>query len=122
MFETDGLVGGQVKAGRGRKPTITDDQVGEIVTTTTTAVGHAHRSCRTIAARVGVSSGSVQWMWSELGLKAHRVDTFKVSNDRRFEEKLIDVVGLYLIPVTFFLAWMSRLLVIGFGMTYCPCR
>ena len=35
---------------------------------------------------------------AELGLKPHRVDTFKVSNDPKFEEKLVDVVGLYLNP------------------------
>jgi transposase len=51
-----------------------------------------------MAARVGVSKDSVRRLWSELGLKPHRVDTFKVSNDPRFQEKLIDVVGLYLNP------------------------
>jgi transposase len=40
----------------------------------------------------------VQRIWSARGLKPHLVDTFKISNDRRFEEKLIDVVGLYLNP------------------------
>ena len=51
-----------------------------------------------MAARVGVSPATVQRIWSELGLKPHRVDTFKVSNDPRFTEKLVDVVGLYLDP------------------------
>jgi hypothetical protein len=40
----------------------------------------------------------VQRIWSDLGLQPHRIDTFKVSNDPLFEEKLIDVVGLYLNP------------------------
>jgi hypothetical protein len=40
----------------------------------------------------------VQRVWSDLGLQPHRVDTFKVSTDSRFVEKLVDVVGLYLAP------------------------
>lgn len=100
-FETDGLTAwGKVAPGRGRKPTITAEQVAEVVelTTTTTPTGHTHWSCRTMAKRVGLSPASVQRIWSELGLQPHRVDTFKVSNDPAFTEKLIDVVGLYLDP------------------------
>ena len=100
-FESEGLTGwGTVKPGRGRKPTITEEKVAEIVelTTTTTPPGHTHWSCRTMAARVGVSPATVQRIWSELGLQPHRVDTFKVSTDPQFSEKLIDVVGLYLNP------------------------
>jgi hypothetical protein len=40
----------------------------------------------------------VQQVWSARGLKPHRVETFKLSNDPRFEDKLVDVVGLYLNP------------------------
>lgn len=100
-FEEEGLAGwGKVAPGRGRKPTITAEQVAEIVelTTSTTPPGHTHWSCRTMAKRVGVSAASVQRIWSELGLAPHRVDTFKVSNDPAFTEKPIDVVGLYLDP------------------------
>lgn len=100
-FEEAGLVDwGKVKPGRGRKPTIGEDKVAEIVelTTKTTPPGHTHWSCRTMARRVGVSPATVQRIWSQLGLQPHRVDTFKVSNDPLFTEKLIDVVGLYLDP------------------------
>src|SRR6476646_5401396 len=100
-FETDGLTGwGKVKVGRGRRPRIAEDRIAEIVelTTKTTPPGATHWSCRTMAKRVGVSPATVQRIWSELGLQPHRVDTFKVSNDPRFTEKLIDVVGLYLNP------------------------
>ena len=45
-----------------------------------------------------VSPATVQRIWSGRGLKPHLVKTFKLSNDPRFEEKLIDVVGLYLNP------------------------
>lgn len=100
-FEVDGLTGwGKIKPGRGRKATITEEQVAEIVelTTKTTPPGATHWSCRTMAERVRVSPATVQRIWSELGLQPHRVDTFKVSNDPQFTEKLIDVVGLYLHP------------------------
>ena len=51
-----------------------------------------------MAARAGVRPATVQRIWSARGIKPHRVETFKLSNDPRFEEKLADVVGLYLNP------------------------
>jgi transposase len=89
-----------VKQGRGRKPVITEDKIAEVVELTTKTIppGATHWSCRTMAKRVGVSPATVQRIWHDLGLQPHRVDTFKVSNDPRFTEKLIDVVGLYLNP------------------------
>lgn len=100
-FIADGLNGwGKVAKGRGPKPSITPEQVAEIVrlTNTTRPEGATHWSVRTMAKRVGVSPASVQRIWSELGLQPHRIDTFKLSNDPAFTEKLIDVVGLYLDP------------------------
>ncbi|NDK92687.1 IS630 family transposase, partial [Gordonia desulfuricans] len=100
-FGEDGLAGlGVIRKGRGRRSSISSETVAEIVrlTTTTTPPGQTHWSCRTMAQRVGVSSSTVQRIWADLDVKPHRVDTFKVSNDPRFEEKLIDVVGLYLNP------------------------
>ena len=48
-----------------------------------------------MAAASGVSRNStVQQVWSARGLKPHRVETFKLSNDPKFEDKLVDVVGL----------------------------
>lgn len=100
-FSEDGLAGlDKIRAGRGRKPSIPEETIAEIVqlTTTTTPPGATHWSCRTMAKKVGVSSATVQRIWSDLGLAPHRVDTFKVSTDPRFQDKLIDVVGLYLNP------------------------
>ena len=100
-FEADGLTGwGRVAKGRGKKPVISDEKVAEIVELTTQSrpKGQTHWSCRTMAERAGVSKDTVQRIWNELGLQPHRVDTFKVSNDPAFTEKLIDVVGLYLDP------------------------
>lgn len=100
-FEVHGLVKfGEVAKGRGVKPSISQDTIAEIVrlTTQTRPEGATHWSVRTMADRVGVSPASVQRIWSELGLKPHLTETFKVSTDPRFEEKLVDVVGLYLNP------------------------
>src|ERR687894_3053130 len=101
QFEKDGLVGfGAVAKGRGPKPSISDEKVAEIVDLTlhSKPEGETHWSCRSMATKVGVSSASVQRIWSARGLKPHLVKTFKVSHDRHFEEKLVDVVGLYLDP------------------------
>ena len=100
-FESDGLSKwGKVEKGRGRKATISDEEVAEIVelTTRTKPPGQTHWSTRTMAERAGVSKDTVRRIWNELGIQPHRVETFKVSNDPAFTEKLIDVVGLYLNP------------------------
>ena len=90
----------QVRAGRGRKPGISAEKVEEIVRLTQheKPAGATHWSCRSMAKAVGVSPATVQRIWSGRGLKPHLVKTFKLSNDPLFEEKLIDVVGLYLNP------------------------
>jgi transposase len=100
-FEREGLTNwGKVAKGRGRKPSIPEDTIARIVelTNTTRPKGHTQWSCRTMAAEVGVSKDTVQRVWSELGLQPHRVEHFKVSNDPRLREKVVDVVGLYLNP------------------------
>jgi transposase len=100
-FAEDGLAKlGQVRRGRGRKSLISEEQIAEIVELTlhSKPESHTHWSCRTMADRVGVSPATVQRIWDARGLKPHRVETFKLSNDPQFEDKLIDVVGLYLNP------------------------
>jgi len=89
-----------VRPGRGRKPSISAEKVQEIVrlTLSETPSGETHWSCRTMAARADVSPATVQRIWAARGLKPHRVETFKLSNDPEFEEKLVDVVGLYVNP------------------------
>jgi len=57
-----------------------------------------HWSTRTMAAAVGISEASVRRIWRANGLKPHLLKAFKVSNDKRFAEKLEDIVGLYLNP------------------------
>ena len=100
-FEQAGLADlGVVRAGRGRKPSIPDAKVEAIVHATLhdKPAGETHWSCRSMAKAQGVSPATVQRIWSARGLKPHQLKTFKVSNDKRFEEKLVDVVGLYLNP------------------------
>ena len=100
-FEETGLADlGIVHAGRGRKPSIPQEKIEEIVHATLheKPEGETHWSCRSMARAKGVSPATVQRIWSARNIKPHRVKTFKLSNDKRFEEKLIDVVGLYLNP------------------------
>jgi transposase len=67
-------------------------------TTQETPASATHWSTRSLAADLGTTQSMVQRVWKANGLKPHRVRTFKISNDPRFEEKLVDVVGLYLNP------------------------
>jgi transposase len=57
-----------------------------------------HWSVRSMATTIGISHTSVQRIWAEAGLKPHLVRRFKISNDPQFEEKVADVVGLYMNP------------------------
>jgi transposase len=57
-----------------------------------------HWSTRTLAAHLGIDKTMVERVWKAHQLQPHRVRTFKLSRDRRFIEKLVDVVGLYLRP------------------------
>jgi transposase len=100
-FDRDGLKASvKVRPGRGRKPSIGPEKVAQIVAATLheTPPGETHWSCRSMARAHGVSHTTVQKIWAARGIKPHRVDTFKLSTDPRFEEKLADVVGLYLNP------------------------
>jgi len=99
-FERDGLTGSvKVRPGRGRKPSIGPEKEQEIVHATLheRPAGETHWSCRSMARAHGVSRSTVQKIWAARGLKPHRVETFTLS-DPRFEDKLADVVGLYLNP------------------------
>jgi hypothetical protein len=100
-FAEDGIAHvGQVREGRGRKPWIPRDTIEKILDLTQNyrPKGETQWSCRTMAEAVGVSKDTVQRVWSARGLRPHRVETFTLANDPRFEEELVDVVGLYLNP------------------------
>jgi len=57
-----------------------------------------HWSARVLAAKLGVSRMMVQRVWQRYDVQPHRVEKFKISNDPKFEDKVRDVVGLYLDP------------------------
>ena len=84
----------------GRPRTITDEQVDAVITTTleTTPKDATHWSTRSMAAEVGLTQTAVSRIWRAFGLQPHRQDTFKLSKDPLFVEKVHDVVGLYLNP------------------------
>ena len=100
-FLKKGLSGLEKDAPRpGRTPSISKTTVDRVVELTTTDKPRnaTHWSTRTMAAAFGISEASVRRIWHGHGLKPHLVDTFKVSKDPRFAEKLEAVVGLYLNP------------------------
>jgi transposase len=84
----------------GRKPKLSAAKVRKVIKATleTTPPNATHWSTRSMAAAQGISRMAVQRIWATHGLKPHLVRTFKLSNDPRFVEKLLDVVGLYMDP------------------------
>ncbi len=100
-FLTSGVAGLEKDAPRGGRATVlTQQTVRRIVALTTQQkpVQATHWSTRTMAAAAGVSEASVRRVWRAHGLKPHRFDSFKLSNDPHFAEKLEDIIGLYLNP------------------------
>ena len=96
-----GLPGLEKDASRpGRKPSIATAVKIELVrkTTESSPVNATHWSTRTMAAEMGVSEATVRRIWRANGLKPHLVETFKLSKDKKFAEKLETIVGLYLNP------------------------
>jgi transposase len=83
-----------------RKPPLSPETKVAVLkkTTTETPAGATHWSARDLAKVVGLSHTSVQRIWAEAGLKPHLVRSFKLSNDPKFEDKVTDIVGLYLSP------------------------
>jgi transposase len=84
----------------GRTPSISAATVSEVIakTTQSTPANATHWSRSTMARAMNISDSTVGRIWRANGLKPHRVDTFKVSNDPNFADKLEAIVGLYLNP------------------------
>jgi transposase len=100
-FVAKGLAGIEKDAQRGGRPASKRQQVAQRiveVTTQQTPPNATHWSTNSLARQLDVSQSMVSRVWRANGLKPHLSRTFKVSNDSRFVEKLIDVVGLYLDP------------------------
>jgi transposase len=98
-FRNAGLAGLTDSKGRGRKPRI-DPRIREkiLVRATQPPANRSRWSVRTMAQSAGVSKATVQRLWSANDIKPHVVRTFKLSNDKHFETKFWDVIGLYLNP------------------------
>lgn len=94
----DGLVRDAPRPG-GRKP-LGSDKEAEIIEWTLhrKPKGQTHWSSRTLGKALGVGSTTVLNVWHRHGLKPYRTETFKLSSDPHFVEKVRDVVGLYLSP------------------------
>ncbi|WP_146661203.1 IS630 family transposase [Enhygromyxa salina] len=79
---------------------LSDEKVEEVLRSTleTTPKGQTHWSTRQLAKKLGVSQSSVSRIWRAFSLKPHRQETFRLSTDDFFVEKVRDVVGLYMSP------------------------
>jgi transposase len=100
-FAGAGIAGIRKDAPRGgRPPKGREDLVRRIIEMTTRQkpANATHWSTRTLAEALGTNRSLVNRVWRAHGLKPHLCHAFKVSNDRHFAEKLLDVVGLYLDP------------------------
>jgi transposase len=84
----------------GRPATVTAEQVEDVVVVTleSTPANATHWSRAKMAERTGLSKSTIGRVWKAFGLKPHRADGFKLSNDPLFVEKVCDIVGLYLNP------------------------
>ena len=93
-----GFRGLEKDAPRGGRPRLVSAQRVIALTTQTQPEAATHWSTRTMAKETGASAATISRIWRSHGLKPHLSKTFKVSNDIRFEEKLTDIVGLYMSP------------------------
>jgi transposase len=92
---------GMIGSGRGRKSWLVEGTVAEVVRVTQHEPppdGSTHWTTRTLAKRFGIGKDTVARIWRDHNLKPWKVETFKISNDPHFEDKLVDVVGLYMDP------------------------
>ena len=84
----------------GAPRTITDEQIEQVIVATLERqpVDATHWSRASMAKESGLSKSTVGRVWKAFGLKPHQTDTFKISNDPQFIDKVRDVVGLYVDP------------------------
>lgn len=79
---------------------ISDEQIEQVITTTleSTPRGATHWSTRLLAAELGMSQTAISRIWRAFSLAPHRSETFKLSSDPHFIDRVRDIVGLYLNP------------------------
>jgi transposase len=101
-FLKDRIEGLLDEARPGRPRTIDDDQVAAVIERTlrSTPKDATHWSIRSMATQTGISHTTIRRIWNAFGLQPHRIETFKLSSDPLFVDKVRDIVGLYLSPPT----------------------
>ena len=99
-FQNAGIHGLEEAEGRGPKPTYGQDFVERVIATALRPPedGSTHWSTRSLAQQVGASHATVHRIMQDAGLQPHLTRTFKYSRDPLLEEKVKDVVGLYMNP------------------------
>ena len=99
-FLKDRVEGLLDEARPGRPRTIDDDQVAAVIERTlrSTPADATHWSIRSMAGATGFSHTTIRRIWTAFGLQPHRSETFKLSSDPLFVDKVRDIVGLYLSP------------------------
>lgn len=98
-FVSMGLAGLKDAKGRGRKASIAPQTVQRVLTQAVQPpIGRTRWSVRSMAKHAKISPAQVQRIWSANDIKPHVLRTFKLSNDKDFEAKFWDVIGLYLNP------------------------
>jgi transposase len=100
-FASRGMDGIRAPQRRTRSPRVLTPELEQQILDTTLKTRPAeatHWSARVLAAKLGVSRMMVQRVWQRYDVQPHRVEKFKISNDSKFEDKVRDVVGLYLDP------------------------
>src|SRR5215467_7304068 len=98
-YRRQGLAGLRTKPRAGRPRQISASKEQAVISATLRKPKAAtHWSARRLAKEVGLSSATVHRIWQKYGLQPHRVENFKFSRDPQFDQKLADIVGLYLDP------------------------
>ena len=84
----------------GRPRTLTDEQVAEVIERTleTTPADATHWSIRSMARETGLSHTTIRRIWAAFSVQPHRSETFKLSGNPLFVDKVRDIIGLYLSP------------------------
>ena len=99
-FVKDRIEGLSDEPRSGRPRTLADERIAEVIerTLTTTPADATHWSLRSMAQETGLSHTTIRRIWGAFGLQPHRCETFKLSSDPLFVDKVRDIVGLYLSP------------------------
>lgn len=99
-FKDEGLSGLHDRPRPGQPRKLSDEVVKKVLRLTVSCIPKeaTHWSVRLMAKEAGITTWQVRQIWAAADLKPHRLQSFKISKDPKFAEKVVDVVGLYLNP------------------------